>query len=138
MGVWGPLVKTSVCRCRCVQACTDIGAYTGTGMYVCTAAGVCGHRCVQMCVQLHAGLYRCVKVYIQVQVQVCACVYMCVRLWVHAGVCRSVQAQVCTRVQVRCVWARAHVVHKRSCSCLPLQSSLASSLWGVWFLHLSS
>lgn len=86
MGVWGPLVKRSVCRCRCVQVCTD----TGAGMYVCAAAGVRGHRCVQMC------------------------------------------------VQVRCVWARARAVYKRSCSCLPLQSSLASSLWGVWFLHLSS
>lgn len=51
MGVWGPLVKRSVCRCRCVQVCTD----TGAGMYVCAAAGVRGHRCVQMCVQV-----RCV------------------------------------------------------------------------------
>lgn len=48
MGVWGPLVKRSVCRCRCVQVCTD----TGAGMYVCAAAGVRGHRCVQMCVQV--------------------------------------------------------------------------------------
>lgn len=53
-------------------------------------------------------------------------------------VCRYVQAQVCTRVQVKCVLARAHVMRKRSCSCPPLRSSLVSSLWGVWFLHLSS
>lgn len=78
MGLWGPLVKKSVCRCSCVQVCADVGAYRGEGMYVCAGAGVC--RCVHVCTGCGC-----------VQVSVGTGVYVCTG-------CRSIQ--VCVRTSV--------------------------------------
>ena len=89
---------------------------------------VCWCRRVQLCTDTGAGVYVCAGP------GVCMCVHVCVKV---VGVHRCVQAQVCTCVQVKRVGTCGHV-HKRSCSCLLLQSSLASSLWGVWFFHPSS